>query len=62
MGKQYNFGKTAKEKARQQKQMDKAAKRLAAKQSKANMTANTSHEDADTVESGRMTDVANGTA
>lgn len=37
MGKSmYNFGKQGKEKARQQKQMDKAAKRLLAKQNKAN--------------------------
>jgi hypothetical protein len=28
----YNFGKQTKEKARQQKQLDKAAKRMAAKQ------------------------------
>lgn len=32
----YNFGKQTKEKARQQKQIDKAAKRMAAKQQKAN--------------------------
>ena len=38
MGKSmYNFGKQGKEKARQQKQMDKAAKRIAAKQQKANL-------------------------
>lgn len=35
MGKSmYNFAKNAKEKARQQKQMDKASKRLLAKQQK----------------------------
>ena len=33
----YNFGKQSKEKARQQKQMDKASKRLMAKQQKANI-------------------------
>ena len=33
----YNFGKQTKEKARQQKQLDKASKRMAAKQQKANM-------------------------
>ena len=39
MGKSmYNFGKQGKEKARQQKQMDKAAKRILAKQHKANLT------------------------
>lgn len=32
----YNFGKQTKEKARQQKQIDKASKRMAAKQQKAN--------------------------
>ena len=38
MGKSmYNFGKLGKEKARQQKQMDKAAKRIMAKQQKANL-------------------------
>ena len=42
MGKSmFNFGKQGKEKARQQKQMDKAAKRLMAKQQKANMKAGT---------------------
>jgi hypothetical protein len=39
MGKSmYNFGKQGKEKARQQKQMDKAAKRIMAKQQKANLS------------------------
>ena len=38
MGKSmFNFGKMGKEKARQQKQMDKAARRIAAKQQKANL-------------------------
>ncbi|MBP1751161.1 MAG: hypothetical protein H6Q52_3700 [Deltaproteobacteria bacterium] len=38
MGKSmYNFGKRDKEKARQQKQIDKASKRKMAKQQKANM-------------------------
>jgi hypothetical protein len=47
MGKpMYNFGKTAKEKARQQKQMDKAAKRRIAKQSKDNLKSSTPAEDA----------------
>jgi hypothetical protein len=35
----YNFGKRSKEKARQQKQIDKAEKRLIAKQQKANLKA-----------------------
>ena len=42
MGKSmYNFGKQGKEKARQQKQMDKAAKRIMAKQQKANIKTGT---------------------
>jgi hypothetical protein len=42
MGKSmYNFGKQGKEKARQQKQMDKAAKRIMAKQQKANQKTGT---------------------
>jgi hypothetical protein len=46
MGKSmYNFGKQGKEKARQQKQMDKAAKRIAAKQQKANLKADTPNAD-----------------
>jgi hypothetical protein len=46
MGKSmFNFGKQGKEKARQQKQMDKAAKRLMAKQQKANLTTGTSNAD-----------------
>jgi hypothetical protein len=46
MGKpMYNFGKNAKEKARQRKQMDKASKRLIAKQSKDNIKSSTLNED-----------------
>jgi hypothetical protein len=46
MGKSmYNFGKQGKEKARQQKQMDKAAKRIMAKQQKANVTTGTTNTD-----------------
>ncbi len=37
----YNFGKQGKERARQQKQMDKAAKRLLVKQQKANLKTGT---------------------
>ena len=48
MGKSmYNFGKQAKEKARQQKQMDKASKRIMAKQQKANIKTNTPNADSD---------------
>jgi hypothetical protein len=57
----YNFGKNAKEKARQQKQMDKDSKRLIAKQSKANIKSSTPNEDSDTVESSRVADIAKGT-
>jgi len=46
MGKSmFNFGKQGKEKARQQKQMDKAAKRLMAKQQKANLKSGTPNTD-----------------
>ena len=46
MGKSmYNFGKQGKEKARQQKQMDKAAKRIMAKQQKANLKTGTPNAD-----------------
>jgi hypothetical protein len=42
MGKSmYNFGKQGKEKARQQKQMDKVVKRIMAKQQKANKKTST---------------------
>jgi hypothetical protein len=51
MGKSmFNFGKQGKEKARQQKQMDKAAKRLMAKQQKANLKAGTPNGDSTTAE------------
>ena len=46
MGKSlFNFGKQGKEKARQQKQMDKAAKRIMAKQQKANLKKGTPNTD-----------------
>lgn len=51
MGKSpYNFGKTAKEKSRQQKQMDKASKRLIAKQSKASIKSGVEDENPDAAE------------
>jgi hypothetical protein len=51
MGKSmYNFGKQTKEKARQQKQMDKASKRIIAKQQKANIKTNAPNADSDIVE------------
>jgi len=46
----YNFGKQGKEKARQQKQMDKAAKRIMAKQKKANLKTGTPNTDSDIAE------------
>lgn len=50
MGKSmYNFGKQGKEKARQQKQMDKAAKRIMAKQQKTNQKMGTPNVDSDIV-------------
>jgi hypothetical protein len=53
MGKSmYNFGKQSKEKARQKKQMDKAAKRVMAKQQKAGLkTADMPKADSDMEES-----------
>ena len=51
MGKSmYNFGKRAKEKARQQKQMEKVAKRIMAKQQKANIKASTPNAESDIAE------------
>ena len=53
MGKSmFNFGKQGKEKARQQKQMDKAAKRIVAKQQKANLKAGNPNADSDMAEPG----------
>jgi len=63
MGKSmYNFGKNAKEKARQLKQMEKASKRLAAKQNKANIKSGTPVEDPAKVESSSAADIDKGTA
>ena len=58
MGKSmYNFGKQGKEKARQQKQMDKAAKRIMAKQQKANLKTGTPNADAYIAESGLVEEI-----
>ncbi|GAB6271258.1 MAG: hypothetical protein STSR0003_11000 [Smithella sp.] len=58
MGKSmYNFGKNTKEKARQPKQMEKAAKRLAAKQNKANIELTSSGQGSDTMESSQLKEV-----
>jgi hypothetical protein len=47
-----DFGKQGKEKARQQKQMDKAAKRIMAKQKKANLKTGTPNAVSDMAEPG----------
>jgi hypothetical protein len=63
MGKSmYNFGKRAKEKARQQKQIDKASKRIIAKQQKANTETSTPKADSDIVEPRPMDDIVINTA
>jgi hypothetical protein len=51
MGKSmYNFGKQLKEKARQQKQIDKASRRIMAKQEKANIKTQTPNAGSDIAE------------
>lgn len=63
MGKSmYNFGKNTKEKARQLKQMEKASKRLAAKQNKANIKSGAPGEDSEKTASNRVADIAKATA
>jgi hypothetical protein len=58
MGKSmYNFGKQGKEKARQKKQMDKAAKRIMAKQQKANLKKGTPSADSDMAEQGLVEEI-----
>ena len=58
MGKpMYNFGKNAKEKAKQQKQMDKASKRRTAKQNKANIKSGTPNEDSAAAEQTWVADI-----
>lgn len=60
MGKpQYNFGKNAKEKARQLKQTEKTAKRLAARKQKADM-ANIANKESEMA--GQEPDIAEGTS
>ena len=58
----YNFGKRAKEKARQQKQIDKASKRIMAKQQKADIKTGAADRDPDIAESGPVEEMVNGTA
>jgi hypothetical protein len=63
MGKSmYDFGKRAKEKARQQKQMDKASKRIMAKQQRADMRENTPSADSDIAEPKPIEDGVKSTA
>ena len=58
----YNFGKQTKEKARQQKQMDKASKRLIAKQQKANIETGAPNADSDIDEPRLVEDIVKSTA
>ena len=58
----YNFGKQIKEKARQQKQIDKASKRIMAKQQKANIKTSTPNADSDTAEPSLAEDIVKSTA
>jgi hypothetical protein len=63
MGKSmYNFGKRAKEKARQQKQIDKASKRIMAKQQKANIKTSTLNRDPDIAEPGLVEEMVSSIA
>ena len=58
MGKSmYNFGKQAKEKARQQKQMDKTAKRMMAKQRKADIKTHVPNAGSDIAEPGLVEEI-----
>ena len=63
MGKSmYNFGKQTKEKARQQKQIDKASKRMMAKQQKANIKNGTPNTDTGLNEPRLAEEIVNGRA
>jgi tRNA A37 N6-isopentenylltransferase MiaA len=58
MGKSmYNFGKQTKEKARQQKQIEKASKRLMAKQQRDNIKTNIPNEVSDIAEPGLVEEI-----
>ncbi|MEI7637312.1 MAG: hypothetical protein WCJ37_08400 [Syntrophus sp. (in: bacteria)] len=62
MGKSmFNFGNQVKEKARQQKQIDKAAKRIMAKQQKANMKTHSPNVVSDIAEPIRADDIVKST-
>ena len=53
----YNFGKRSKEKARQQKQIDKTSKRIMAKQQKANIKTSIPNAGSDIVEQGLVEEI-----
>jgi len=53
----YDFGKQVKEKARQQKQIDKASKRIMAKQQKANIKTRTPNAGSDIAEPGLVDEI-----
>lgn len=53
----YNFGHQAKERARQQKQIDKASKRIMAKQKKANIKPSTPNAGSTVAEPGLAEDI-----
>jgi hypothetical protein len=58
MGKSmYDFGKQVKEKARQQKQIDKASRRIMAKQQKANVKTHTPSAGSDIAEPGLVEEI-----
>lgn len=58
----YNFGKHTREKARQQKQMEKAEKRMMAKQHKANMKTDAPNAGSDIAEPSPAEEAAKSTA
>jgi hypothetical protein len=58
----YNFGKNSREKARQQKQMEKAEKRMLAKQQKANLKADAPNAGSDIVEPAPAEEASKSTA
>ncbi len=63
MGKSmYDFGKQGKEKARQRKQIDKASKRIMAKQQKANIKMRTPNAGADIAEPGLAEEIVDSIA
>jgi hypothetical protein len=63
MGKSmYDFGKQVKEKARQQKQIDKASKRIMAKQQKANIKTRTPNAGSDIAKPELVEEIVKSTA